>query len=156
MIGKILKVSGYITIALGFGLLAYLAYLLFYTPTYFETNQPFRLEKTEYHIGETLIYTSEYCKYKNYVPVSITRNLANAYTYPLPNATENVKSLTNFSPGCKTVKVEVPLLVPQHVPTGYDHKYRIEIDIVYPINQFRTETRKFVTDWFILLPTLAK
>lgn len=151
-VDNLFKKISYITLLISFVLVIYVAYSLFYTPPYFETKQPFKLEKTEYKMGETLVYTSEYCKYRNYVPVSIIRNLVNDYSYPLPNVNENVQSLTTFSPGCKTVKVEVSLVVNPRIPTGKNHKYHVEITIVYPINQFRNEIRVFKTEDFILLP----
>ncbi len=131
---------------------AYFAYLLFYTPPYFDTKQPFKLEKTEYHMGETLTYYSEYCKYREYIPLRIERSLVDGFVYPLPTAAKNSSSLGVFPIGCRTVEVDVPLMVPMRVPTGV--KYHVEIIIEYKINALRSEIRSFKTEDFTLLPAL--
>lgn len=135
-----------------FGSLAYFSFLLFYTPPYFDTKQPFKVEKKEYHIGETLTYYSEYCKYRDYIPLRIERILVDGFVYPLPTASQNSSSLGVFPIGCRTVEVDVPLLVPMRIPT--DKKYHIEIVIEYKINALQNEVRKFKTEEFILLPAL--
>lgn len=134
--------------------LGYFAYLLLYTPVYFETDQPFKLEKKEYRIGETLTYTSKYCKYREYIPLRVTRNLVDGYVYPLPSQSESSASLSNFPIGCKEIQVDVPLQVPMRVLTGKANEYHIEIVIDYQINPLKTETKKFVTEKFTLLPAL--
>jgi len=124
-------------------------YLLFYTPKYFDTEQPFRTEKETYYIGDTLTYTSVYCKHREYIPLSIKRNLVGGYVYPLPVQSENSTSLGTFPVGCRTVTVEVPLALPLSTPTN--KKYHIEITIEYKINALQTQTRTFRTNEFTLL-----
>lgn len=135
-----------------FACLGYFSYLLFYTPPYFDTKQPFKLDKKEYHIGEILTYTSDYCKYREYVPVKIERNLVDGFVYPLPNVSTGGNSLQTFPVGCRVIEVDVPLLVPMRVPTG--QKYHIEIIIEYKINPLQNEIRTFKTEEFTLLPAL--
>lgn len=139
-----------------FCVLGYIAYLLLYTPKYFETDQPFKLEKKEYHIGETLTYISKYCKYNDYIPLKVSRNLVDGYTYPLPNVSDNSRSIATFPTGCREIPVDVPLIIPTKVPTGKKDDYHIEITIDYQINPLQTQTRTFITENFTLLPALAK
>lgn len=139
----------YISLAFIVASFLYAMYLLFYTPVYFTTQQPFRTLKDSYKIGDTLIYESIYCKHREYIPLSVERNLVDGYVYPLPNQSVDVKSLGVFPVGCRTVQVEVPLVVPTNVPVN--KKYHIEITIVYRINALQTETRTFETEDFMLL-----
>lgn len=150
MTDKIMKVVGYITITGTFILIGVISSYLFYTPKYFETKQPFKLSKTEYHIGETLTYTSEYCKYADYIPLRIERSLVDGYVYPLPVSSASAVSLPSFPVGCRTLNIEVPLIVPANTPTG--KQYHVEIVIDYKINILRNETRTFKTEEFVLLP----
>jgi len=142
----------YITFSFLFSSLAYFAYLVFYTPPYFDAIQPFALEKKEYRIGENLVYTSHYCKHREYIPVKIERSLVNKFVYPLPNTSTSGTSLGNFPVGCREIQVEVPLLLPLRVPTGKEHKYHIEIVIEYKINPLQNQIRTFKTEEFTLLP----
>lgn len=145
-IDKIMKNLGYILIIGGFTLLAYISYLLFYTPKYFETSQPFKLSKKEYKIGETLVYTSDYCKYKEYVPLSISKSLVDGFIYPLPTPSNTV---TAFPIGCRVIDVYVPLILPDTTPVN--KKYHIEIAIDYKINILQSQTRTFRTEDFTLI-----
>jgi hypothetical protein len=131
----------------------YAAYLTLYTPKFFETEQPFRLEKTSYRIGDTLTYTSVYCKFHEYIPLNIRRSLVNGYVYPLPDVSPDVKSLGTFPVGCRTVNVDVPLTLPTKIPTN--QKYHVEIIIDYYINPLQTQTRTFKTEDFTLMPAVA-
>lgn len=145
------KIS-FLILSFCFFVLIYFMYLMLYTPKYFETSQPFKLEKKEYHIGETLTYTSEYCKYRDYIPLSVKRYLTDGFVYPLPDISETSASLSVFPTGCRNIEVDIPLLVPMRVPTN--KPYYVEIVIEYRINALRTEVRKFKTECFTLLPAI--
>ena len=127
----------------------YIMYLIFYTPRYFESQQPYQTLKDTYRVGDTLIYTAVYCKYSEYIPLSVKRNLVDGYVYPLPDQSEKAKSLQTFPVGCRSINVDVPLILPDDVPVNT--KYHIEITIEYRINALQTQTRTFRTNDFLLI-----
>ena len=143
---KIQNILVFIIFALAFGLIFYIGYLMFAPIKYFESPQPYKVlnENKIVKIGDDLIYEAEYCKYRDYIPTRVNRSLVDGFTYDLPVSTSN-----NFTKGCHTVAVTVPMIVPASFPVN--HKYRLHIAIDYKLNPFRTESRTFDTEDFILI-----
>jgi hypothetical protein len=128
-----------------FMMILYGAYLAFYPTKYFETEQPYKVLNKNKHVkvGENLIYEAKYCKYNEYVPLRVVRSLTDGFIYDLPISTSG-----NFKPGCHTVQISIPMIVPESIPTN--HEYQLQISIDYKLNALRTETRTFVTEKFTL------
>jgi hypothetical protein len=109
------------------------------------------IKEKEHKQGETLNYTINYCKTKNYEVAKFERSLVGTYIYKLPDI--NTKGII-LPIGCG--ELYSPVYIP--IISGIDTSkpYRIVVTITYKMNPLKTEIKQFETEEFYLLPTKAK
>lgn len=126
---KIVNIFSYITLLLGFffiGLIFYW-YSYPYHEFYFETPY-FPVLNKVVHRGDTVSYTSKYCKNFDH-PIVVSRTFENDLIFVTP-------SIVNNRPqGCHVLQIEVP--IPKELPIG---KYKLVNVFRYEPNPIRTIT----------------
>lgn len=118
--------------------IAYIAFLLFY-PVKITTPriQPYHIVTPIVQHGESVIYTVDACKFKDY-PGIITRFFKSGETLV------GIESSPGFAPvGCH--KTDVPVKTP---PTMNPGMYSLVLNVAYKINPLRTITYTFTTETF--------
>lgn len=133
---KLLAIFGYGTIALGFALMAYIAFLLFCpTQTLEVKNAPMPIVNgSEFKAGDKITYRYDYCKYYD-DPVSITKQFVDGIIY-----TTDPIYVATLERGCHQKDITIP--IPETLPTG---DYKIRIITVININQLRNDTVVYET-----------
>lgn len=143
---KFFHIVSYLTIALTISTVLYIAFLSLYSPTVITVKQPMQIDKEVYKIGDTLIYTIDFCKYRNYEVVDLKRFLEDGYLFALPN---DLQDIYNTPLGCHKAQIKVPLVVPASIETN--HEYSVKVVIQRRVNYFRTETETYETVKFKLI-----
>jgi hypothetical protein len=133
----LLKAMAWTTLVLGFGLMAWIAFMLFFPVKTLEVNnQPMPItNQHEFEAGDVIWYRYDYCKYYD-VPLSITKQFVDGIIF----TTDSTYGVSNLQVGCH-VK-EVGVVVPQTLPAG---TYRIRIITVIAVNRLRNETVVYET-----------
>lgn len=115
----------------------YLGYLLFYPVEVIKPNvQPYKVLTPVVYQGGILKYEINACKFVE-VTALASRRLVDGVVINLPMTTNNVKK------GC--FKSPTQVVVPMEVPPG---EWRLQLDIEYKINSFRSITYHFITQQF--------
>jgi len=114
----------------------YVAYLVFWPVKVADYNQPYKVRPNIVEAGQTLTYTTNYCKYID-VPPTVSRTLIDGTVIYFPTET------TNLPTGCN--KKDVQLVIPKNTPPGV---YHIEITLTYKVNPLKEVTSRILTDEF--------
>lgn len=123
-----------------FIILLYIICLLVYPYKIIEWNDEiFPIENKIVRAGESLIFTSDYCKYVD-LPATISRSFINNFAYA------TTPTITNAHKGCKKMRVIVP--IPAELPDG---EYYLHTKYVYEVNPLRKITYTKDTEKFTIM-----
>ena len=105
-------------------------------------NLPFPTDKEEYHTGDTIILTLDYCRYTD---ASYTRNVSfiDSLVFSVPEQNRG-----GASKGCKIVNI-VSETIPNSLPPG---EYHLEGKNVYHINFIADRVVEWTSEKFTVIP----
>lgn len=126
-----------------------IAAFLFWPIKVADYNTPYEVRPKVIEAGQTVYYTSNYCKYLP-LQAEVNRSIVDGTVIFLPSVT------TNLETGCH--KIDIPVTIPLNTPPG---NYHIHISIRYKVNFIREITAKIETKEFTvkndcLVPGLKK
>lgn len=105
-------------------------------------NLPFPTDKEQYHTGDTIILTLDYCRYSN---APYTRNLrfVDSLVFSVP---EQHRGGANV--GCKVVNI-VSEIIPESLPPGV---YYLSGKNIYPVNFLADRVVEWTSQPFEVIP----
>ena len=136
-------ILSWVAIACSIGLVLLITYWLAWPYKIATQNGPAKILTPVVKNGEEVRYTLDFCKYREIVPTSVTRQLVDGviYTLPAPNSSR-VLSL-----GCKVVESSTPIILPGCAEC-YNRDVYLELISTYQVNPLRRVTVKFTTEKF--------
>lgn len=126
---KIFPIVSWIAILAALGLMTYFTYCLIF-PTKvitFGNADSIKVDKTSYKVGDTIVYTLNYCKYVD-VPGELNRSLVNHIVIAFSDVNSSLPL------GCHSI-LKNDLVIPGGIESG---TYHLETTATYQVNSFRT------------------
>ena len=105
-------------------------------------NLPFPTDKGEYHPGESIILTLDYCRYTN-APYTRNVRFVDGLVFSVPEQRRGGASV-----GCRVVDV-ISEIIPTSLPPG---TYYLSGKNIYHVNTFADRIVEWTSETFIVLP----